>query len=625
MSSKEKILKWDGSYELKGSCNKYGASKGNDAVVSSSNVLDVSRIVSNDDDSISVSIDKVENISVSILFVGSDLVPFKDAACIRIKIGNFDIVKSLLLRIYYKYDKENEKDVIPGKDKLIYQEVLNPGEIKDLPDALEDDTGKNVISPTDAGKLREKYGYGRGFAHPLDSPYKCVIWISSDPNSFEDISEDSGNDPSLNKYTCVSDQTEKNDESKKGKTKLEWTKSDSPGTNLINYKLPKVCVLMFTPNTSKISFLGHAVFLEYRSDPKLGEKIRKNAKDFWIKNKDYSYENFDYEGYHKKTEDGERNFKLSFEPEVRTEFLFKRLDEALSLITNDGDDIMKIFVGPEWFFKSDSPYTRDDVGLIMSRITQLSSADKYKNVLIIPGSIIWRLNGLIADKIPIFNTLTAVKHGKILQIYHKQTEGSDEQSGELFIMDPKTARGSVEQSFLDNLKEGMLTKIFKGKCDTLNFEDEYVEGENKGMFYCENICFGMEICADHGSGKMKEAYSKLFPEGRGLDIYLYCACGAPNPNAGHIVSREGGMVIACDGSKSQLDHQKTTASWVYDVTKFEGKISDGKKPEITRRKIDTDARFNNDGFIADPSKKMNVSYVSKSLFVYKNFFDMNKS
>lgn len=141
-----------------------------------------------------------EDLSVRIVAVPTEIRAYETQAGVRIRIGAFEKVRSLLFRVYHSYDASTDRNgaAIPLA-RLAYQEVLYDTEILNLPgvDVLPklEDVGEGVsggerrgcevaIRPDVAAIMRHKRCHRRVFARPEDAPYKFRVWVSSDPDAF---------------------------------------------------------------------------------------------------------------------------------------------------------------------------------------------------------------------------------------------------------------------------------------------------------------------------------------------------------------------------------------------------------------------------------------------------------
>lgn len=140
---------------------------------------------------------------------------------------------------------------------------------------------------------------------------------------------------------------------------------------------------------------------------------------------------------------------------------------VLSALKADYD----ILTAPEFCFSRKEPF---DEGEKDSLVKRLAEATKDKNVLLVPGTIVWRKG----DKL--FNTAYALNDNNVLCEYHKQRNTRDEEA---------SARAL-------GLKA--------------------VEGKHPGVFEWGGRSVGIEICADVG---LLKATKKEY------DLQLLISCG----------------------------------------------------------------------------------------------------
>lgn len=68
----------------------------------------------------------------------------------------------------------------------------------------------------------------------------------------------------------------------------------------------------------------------------------------------------------------------------------------------------------------------------------------------------------------------------------------------------------------------------------------------------EKVVFGLEICADHGNGRLKKALRASAGTQKSVDVQLIASCGM-QPNDDAIAARAGGWVFNCDGWNGKPD------------------------------------------------------------------------
>ena len=166
------------------------------------------------------------------------------------------------------------------------------------------------------------------------------------------------------------------------------------------------------------------------------------------------------------------------------------------LVERIGEHISKhnlnIFVGPEFLFMpKDRLYSKQEKDAIIQRLAEFT---KDKEILLIPGTIMWE------DEESFYNTAPVIANGKILGEYHKQTDGHS----------------------IKHAKKRGVTK-------------EYHMGDRFGMYDWGDLKVGVEVCADYGNLRAEQ------PEG--IDLYII-------PSAGFDYGPFGGVMREGDELRS---------------------------------------------------------------------------
>lgn len=267
---------------------------------------------------------------------------------------------------------------------------------------------------------------------------------------------------------------------------------------------------------------------------------------------------------------------------------------------NDGPDVLRLFMAPEWFFShKNGAYNGDEMSEAIRGLEAISK--KFPNVMLVPGSILWTENvgkdvtppppkkkGISGFFSKLFekkkqtptgpqqaqmltNTSGAFVGGKALHLYHKQRDGTDSRANDK-IQTPSrpTLSNGTKNDHLDWVNgDGGKTERAKGSAGH--------------TFEYGGLRFGMEICADHGSGLLMRELHDKNKDDPGVDIHLVTACGAGSRmDDKTISSRKGGYGIYADGSRSQ-DFQAEKMVGVTRVTDRQGSLREASK-QISNRK-----------------------------------------
>lgn len=198
-----------------------------------------------------------------------------------------------------------------------------------------------------------------------------------------------------------------------------------------------------------------------------------------------------------------------------------------------------VFVAPEWYFQRRATgglnYAYDYMDFNEILLGLKKNCDAYPDCLIVPGSILWYMQGPI-----VYNTVAAFYKRK-MYIYHKQVEGNDVR---------RTAREKKQAvfGFLDPAESAHHVKRAGGK---VIFKPEDLEG----IFEAGTVRFGIEVCADHGPATLLKAVfpntyqiSTVDRQILGLDLHILIACGA-TPLQANIATKHDGCFAYVDGSR----------------------------------------------------------------------------
>ncbi|MCB9284637.1 MAG: hypothetical protein H6563_11225 [Lewinellaceae bacterium] len=190
----------------------------------------------------------------------------------------------------------------------------------------------------------------------------------------------------------------------------------------------------------------------------------------------------------------------------RLEYLINQIKKAETNLKDD-PKVLRLFVAPEWFFRrKDRPYYLKEATTMLDELLKESLSPPLNSWMIVPGTILW--GDKTGEKWTIYNVAPVVCDGKLLSLVHKDQEGSDIPEGEngnynWGIYDvpipPRSADNSPEA--LEERKKkvhDMSVRVIKELGKPLGDTD------TQGYFSCRNIQFGLCICADQNSPRLKK-------------------------------------------------------------------------------------------------------------------------
>lgn len=171
-------------------------------------------------------------------------------------------------------------------------------------------------------------------------------------------------------------------------------------------------------------------------------------------------------------------------------------------------------------------YSEKEKKAIVEALSAETSA--HPNLLLAPGSIMWReyvyfkklragIEQLREGSLsPVYNTAPVLAGGETVHTYHKK-HPSDEIKTDVRLRN--TAYGDQAERY------------------------RFVPGTASGVFQWKGIRFGIEICADHVAGKLRNELGA----GARVDIHLLLSAGMM-PDIKATGARAGGLIVNNDGS-----------------------------------------------------------------------------
>lgn len=166
---------------------------------------------------------------------------------------------------------------------------------------------------------------------------------------------------------------------------------------------------------------------------------------------------------------------------------------------------LDVFVAPEYsFFNDKSPMPETE---FKQEIKELTEKTNGKHALVLPGTFIWY------DKQDnLYNTLPIIQTGKVVLNYDKKESGGEYELA-----------ASHQKQFQPGSTSGVFGLSTRGK----------------------KLEAGVEICADHGSGILKNE------NGENLDLQFIVSAGV-YLNNDNLALKRGGYALLCDGASPRV-------------------------------------------------------------------------
>jgi hypothetical protein len=255
---------------------------------------------------------------------------------------------------------------------------------------------------------------------------------------------------------------------------------------------------------------------------------------------------------------------------------------------SDGDNVLRVFMAPEWLFRQSAPpkatplekysgvpYTQKEKEQIVSGLRGISKLPEFRNWLIVPGSITWGYVNQGTGKFNWFNTTPVLMGGTVLREYHKRHDQDD-------FKGPYLEKEVVKPAIVTSKNGGIVLEDgSKGATAFSNWKtdpDHYIlipsQQSNTPFFDLDGHSFCMETCADFSSGTALREYAQTQPTGQGVDVHLVVAAGVPPGQKDYAksVARKNGCVIICDAGSPQSSVQLRAA--VYTIQDRQGSVKD---------------------------------------------------
>ena len=296
------------------------------------------------------------------------------------------------------------------------------------------------------------------------------------------------------------------------------------------------------------------------------------------------------------------------DPRTRLDTFMAALEKARALFAGDGEEVLRIFVAPEWYFRTNRPYTVDEKHMVMDELRARSTEEPFRHWLILGGSITWGHpvgTRIVEDpEFHWYNTVPIVWNNWITH-YHKQHDQDD------FPGDPpryhKVWYDSVPTGW-DGADVGRHYHAHREPGDrrpryyrkhwivkpcVLQGEEGH-EGANafdrwranpgddpppamrrqpnaKSCFFTiDGLQFCVEICADYTAGTAVRAYRE---HNDGVDIHLVLSSGIPPDTPENECSMSlacvGGYLAMCNSTNSR---QPDLSSAIYQVDDRQDRI-----------------------------------------------------
>jgi hypothetical protein len=215
-------------------------------------------------------------------------------------------------------------------------------------------------------------------------------------------------------------------------------------------------------------------------------------------------------------------------------------------------NLLGVFLGPEWFFGSGTPYSEKQKDYTINTLLDVSC--QFPNMVIVPGTVRYS-----PDKKAVVNFAPVIYNGRLIRTIAKRFWGGD-----------------APQNFIGMEHEK---------------RQKFVSEESR-LFNVGDVSFALDICQDTNVGietAKKDYYSTLSP-GNGVKVHLVTAGGAV-PQQGSVATQPGGAVFGADAGGAarfyQTDPASTQANSVFHGQGFVAtgsQVHRGNAPGATRDK-----------------------------------------
>lgn len=203
------------------------------------------------------------------------------------------------------------------------------------------------------------------------------------------------------------------------------------------------------------------------------------------------------------------------------------------------DKTLKVFMLPEFYFRGKKgAYEMDDVQTAIERLQKMVEKEKWKDWLFAFGTIVGRSSGPTSSEVETYNFSLLQKGGG--------DENNRDARARVVMKENKSDIdfiSSSDPSIGISDKDAVYLTAFgpsgAGK------ERQRVNYDGGGIFELDGITWGVDICLDHGAGRL-QASPQLPGENR-AQVQLIPSCGMEiGPN--QVIAGDGGYIFNCDGS-----------------------------------------------------------------------------
>lgn len=170
-----------------------------------------------------------------------------------------------------------------------------------------------------------------------------------------------------------------------------------------------------------------------------------------------------------------------------------------------------VIVAPEAAFSTKPVLPKEGKDRLVERIR---GASEGSSTLVLPGTFLWKDNGQLYNSSPI------VSDGRVLKEYFKETTDRQDQ----YVADT----------------EGLV----------------HITGNNQGGADWNGINVGVEICRDHGMGRLKR-WIENFGMRKPVDLHVVLSRGIYY-HPPHDMSGEQGSFVLCDGVNGSSDVRRNS-------------------------------------------------------------------
>lgn len=258
--------------------------------------------------------------------------------------------------------------------------------------------------------------------------------------------------------------------------------------------------------------------------------------------------------------------------DLRIALMKEALDAAYAASPNaHKSDVLKLFMAPEFYFRgAKGAYGFDTYDYLVEKLCALVKQPKFDDWLVVFGSLLIAFE-LAPTRAAVDGIAVGGKTQRVQNVVLIQEGGSagatrvvvkEHMSGIDFV---RTSAGfelvdptfSMKTRLSAGLDLGSVSHVPSGKTGA-GKELQTKEYDGLGIFGSRGVCYGVEICLDHGEGRLRKS-----PVGKGqsyVQVQLIPSAGMSITDTA-VVAMKDGIVFNCDGnSRSEVKVVTAAAS-----------------------------------------------------------------